>query len=55
MQRSTLHRAIARLGRCLSAAALALTLATVALPSALPAPPPPKGDPRYVPQVNWNS
>lgn len=55
MHRPTLRRTIARLGRCLSAAALALTLATVVLPSTtLPVPPPPI-DQRFTPQVNWNS
>jgi hypothetical protein len=55
MHRPMLRRTIARLSRCLSAAALALTLATVVLPSATPPVPPPASDHRYIPQVNWNS
>jgi hypothetical protein len=57
MDRPTLHRMIARVGRSLSAVALALTLATVVLPSStLPLPDPSKADlHRATPQVNWNS
>ncbi|HEU5101945.1 MAG TPA: hypothetical protein VFU22_23145 [Roseiflexaceae bacterium] len=56
MRRSPLHRTIARLSRCLSAAALALTLATAVVPSTKPAPDPlPKDQIRFTPQVNWNS
>jgi hypothetical protein len=56
MHHSTLHRAIVRLQRCLSVAALALTLATVVSPPSSSEPEPPKqSQGQRAPRVNWNS
>jgi hypothetical protein len=56
MHRSTLHRAIVRLQRCLSAVALALTLATVVSPQSPPeSEPPTQSQGQRAPRVNWNS